>query len=61
MKKGMAIKLDNVSKYYKIYDRARDRVKEAFSPFRKKYYKEFCAVKDINLEIKKERFSESLV
>ncbi|AJI56124.1 ABC transporter ATP-binding protein [Francisella philomiragia] len=53
MKKGIAIKLDNVSKYYKIYDRARDRVKEAFSPFRKKYYKEFCAVKDINLEIKK--------
>lgn len=53
MKKDIAIKVDHVSKYYKIYDRARDRVKEAFSPFRKKYYKEFCAIDDVSLEIKK--------
>jgi lipopolysaccharide transport system ATP-binding protein len=53
MKKSVAIKVDNVCKYYKIYDRARDRVKEAFSPFRKKYYKEFCAIDDVSLEIKK--------
>ncbi|WP_150468048.1 ABC transporter ATP-binding protein [Francisella sp. SYW-9] len=53
MKKNIAIKLDNVSKYYKIYDRARDRVKEAFNPFRKKYHKNFCAVSNVNLEIKK--------
>lgn len=53
MKKDIVIKLQNVSKNYKIYDSARDRVKEAFSITRKKYYKDFCALKDINLEIKK--------
>lgn len=53
MKKDIVIKLQNVSKNYKIYDFARDRVKEAFSITRKKYYKDFCALKDINLEIKK--------
>ncbi|AEI35802.1 MULTISPECIES: ABC transporter ATP-binding protein [Francisella] len=53
MDKNIIIKLEKISKYYKIYERARDRVKEAFSPFRKKYYKEFCAIKDIDLEIKR--------
>ncbi|MBK2257731.1 ABC transporter ATP-binding protein [Francisella philomiragia] len=53
MKRNIAIKLTNVSKYYKIYDSARDRVKEAFSLSRKKYSKDFCAVKDVNLEINK--------
>lgn len=53
MNKDIAIKVDNVTKNYKIYDRARDRVKEAFSPFRKKYYKEFCVIDNVSLEIKK--------
>jgi lipopolysaccharide transport system ATP-binding protein len=53
MEKDIAIKLENVSKYYKIYNRARDRVKEAFSPTRKRYSKDFCAIKDVSLEIKK--------
>ncbi|MED7789175.1 ABC transporter ATP-binding protein [Francisella sp. 19X1-34] len=53
MKKDIVIKLSNLSKNYKIYESARDRVKEAFSITRKKYYKDFCAVKNINLDIKK--------
>ncbi|MCL4127291.1 UNVERIFIED_CONTAM: hypothetical protein GTU68_056676 [Idotea baltica] len=53
MEKNVVISLEGVSKYYKIYERARDRVKEAFNPFRKKYYKNFCAVEDVSLEIKK--------
>lgn len=53
MKKNIAIKLDRVTKNYKVYDRARDRVKEAFSITRKKYHRDFCAVKDISLEIKR--------
>ncbi|AXA33403.1 polysaccharide ABC transporter ATP-binding protein [Francisella adeliensis] len=53
MKKNVAIELKGVSKYYKTYDRARDRVKEAFSPIRKKYYKNFCAIKDVDLTIEK--------
>jgi len=50
---GMAISLKSVSKYYKLYDNPKDRIKEALSPFNKKYHKEFYALKNINLEVKK--------
>lgn len=49
----LAIKLENVSKYYKLYNSPKDRLKESLSPFRKHYHKEFYALKDINLEVKK--------
>ena len=47
------ISLRNVSMYYKLYNSPKDRLKEALSPTRKKYHKEFYATNDINLEIKK--------
>ena len=53
MRKNLAIKVDNVSKFYKIYNRARDRVKEAFNPFKKKYYNEHYVLENLNLEIEK--------
>lgn len=53
MKKNIAVKVENVSKHYKIYERARDRVKEAFNPFRKKYYSNFCAIDNLSFEIQK--------
>ena len=53
MGKNLAIKVDNVSKFYKIYNRARDRVKEAFNPFKKKYYNEHYVLENLNLEIEK--------
>ncbi|MCP5104363.1 MAG: ABC transporter ATP-binding protein, partial [bacterium] len=49
----IAVKLGNLSKFYKLYDSPRDRLKEALHPFGKKLHKEFYALKDINLEIKK--------
>jgi lipopolysaccharide transport system ATP-binding protein len=49
----VAIMLQNVSKSYKLYAASKDRLKEAFNPFGKKYHKELYILKDINLEVKK--------
>lgn len=49
----IAIKLQNVSKFYKLYDQPKDRLKEALHPFKKKYHNPFYALKGLNLEIKK--------
>lgn len=48
-----AIEIKNLSKVYKLYDNKKDRLKEAFSISRKKYHKDFYALKNINLKIKK--------
>ncbi len=53
MHKDIAVKLQNISKIYKLYDKPIDRLKESLHPFKKKYHKEFYALKNINLEIKK--------
>ena len=47
------IKLENVSKFYKLYDAPKDRLKEALHPRGKKYHKPFYALRGLNLEIKK--------
>ncbi len=48
-----AIKLENVSKHYKLYDNPKDRLKEALHPFGKKLHKKFYALNNINLEVKR--------
>ncbi|MED0681025.1 ABC transporter ATP-binding protein [Aneurinibacillus thermoaerophilus] len=48
-----AIKVQNVSKIYKLYDKPVDRLKESIHPFGKKYHKDFYALKDISFEIKR--------
>ncbi|MCU7800351.1 MAG: ABC transporter ATP-binding protein [gamma proteobacterium symbiont of Lucinoma myriamae] len=53
MNKNIAVKLQNISKIYKLYDKPVDRLKESIHPLKKKYHKDFYALKDINLEIKK--------
>ena len=53
MQDDIAIKLQNVSKKYHLYDRPIDRLKEALHPFNKQFHKDFYALKDINLEVKK--------
>ena len=47
------IKLENVSKFYKLYGAPKDRLKEALHPRGKKYHKPFYALRGLNLEIKK--------
>lgn len=49
----VAIFLQNVSKFYKLYDSPKQRLLEALHPFGKKYHKEFYAIKNLNLEVKK--------
>lgn len=53
MDSNVVVKLENVSKYYKLYDKPKDRLKEALNPFGKKYHKEFYALQDINFELKR--------
>ena len=47
----IAIRVDNVSKLYKLYDKPADRLKETFSL--RKYHREFYALRDISFDIKR--------
>ncbi|MDY3741271.1 MAG: ATP-binding cassette domain-containing protein [Selenomonadaceae bacterium] len=49
----IAIKIEHLTKVYKIFDKPTDRVKEALNPFGKRYSKDFYALNDLNIEIKK--------
>lgn len=49
----IAIQVKNVSKMYKLYDKASDRLKESLGLTRKKRYKEHFALKNIDFEVKK--------
>lgn len=53
MNKDIAIKVENLSKVYKLYNAPIDRMKEALNPFKKNYHKEFYALNDVSFEIKK--------
>ena len=47
------IKIDNVSKIYKLYNQPMDRLKESLSLTRKTYGKAFYALKDVSFEVEK--------
>ncbi len=47
------IKVEHLSKIYKLYDRPIDRLKESVNPLKKSYHKDFYALNDISFEIKK--------
>lgn len=57
----IAIRVQNLSKCYQIYDRPQDRLKQSLLPRVKKlfgqpfkaYYREFWALKDISFEVRK--------
>lgn len=53
MNKDIAIKVENLSKIYKLYNAPIDRMKEALHPRKKSYHKEFYALNDVSFEIKK--------
>lgn len=48
-----AIKVQNISKMYKLYDKPTDRFKEALGISKKKLYQEHYALRDVSFEIKK--------
>ncbi len=45
------IQVDHVSKVYRLYEKPRDRIKEAFSLRRKTYYKEHYALRDVSFTV----------
>lgn len=53
MTNDIAIKIENLSKVYKIFDKPIDRMKEALHPFHKRYSKDFYALKNISFTLKK--------
>ena len=49
----IAIKVDNLTKIYHLYNSPQDRLKEALNPFKKSYHHDFYAMNDVSFEIKK--------
>ncbi|MCI8669070.1 MAG: ABC transporter ATP-binding protein [Lachnospiraceae bacterium] len=49
----IAIKVSNLTKIYKLYDKPTLRLKEALSVTKKKYHKDFQALNDVSFEIEK--------
>ena len=49
----ISIRVDNVTKIYRLYDRHIDRLKESLHPFRKKYHRDFYALKRVGFEVKR--------
>jgi ABC-type polysaccharide/polyol phosphate transport system ATPase subunit len=47
------ISVSNVSKKYRIYDRPRDRLKEVFHPLRRKFHRDYWAIKDVSFDVQK--------
>ena len=47
----LAVSLRDISKKYKLFSTPRERLKEAFHPFRKRYHREFWALSGISFEV----------
>ena len=52
-KSQLAIKLTNLGKCYNVYSKPKDRIKQLLWQGQRQYYKEFWALRNINLEIKR--------
>jgi len=52
----LAIKAEHISKIFRIYDKPTDRLREAFSFNRQKYFTDFRALNDVSFEVKKGEF-----
>jgi lipopolysaccharide transport system ATP-binding protein len=53
MSDDIAIKVENLSKCYQIYDKPKDRLLQMLTRGHKKYFREFWALKDVSFEVKK--------
>ncbi len=53
MSSNLAIHAQHLSKAFQLYDRPIDRLKQMLMRGRRRYYKEFAALHDINFELKK--------
>ena len=53
MESNLAIKVCDVTKIYRLYDKPIDRLKESISLTHKKYHKEFFALDKISFSVEK--------
>ena len=53
MSSDFAVKVENLSKCYQIYDKPHDRLLQMLARHRKKFYREFRALEDVSFEVKK--------
>lgn len=51
-----AIRVDHVTKVYKLFDKPIDRLKESLRPGRREYHKKFYALNDISFEVEEGQF-----
>lgn len=49
----IAIKVENLSKVYHLYNKPQDRLKEALNPFKKSYHHDFHAIDNVSFEVKR--------
>ncbi len=49
----VAVKINNLTKTYKLYDSILDRFKESLNPFGIKYHRDFHALDDVSFEIRR--------
>jgi ABC-type polysaccharide/polyol phosphate transport system ATPase subunit len=49
----VAISVKNLGKKYHLYDSPKHRLKEALHPFRKKYHREFWALRNVSFELRR--------
>ncbi len=49
--KHLSVKVDSLTKIYPLYASPRDRLKETLHPKRKKYHKEYYALKNVSFEV----------
>ena len=49
----VVIKVEHLSKIYKLFDKPSDRLKETLHPFGKRYSRDFYALNDVSFEVKK--------
>ncbi|MCX5950016.1 MAG: ABC transporter ATP-binding protein, partial [Cyanobacteria bacterium] len=50
---AVAIRVDDLSKCFRIYDTPKDRLKQALWRGRRQYYREFWALRDVSFEVKR--------
>lgn len=53
MSSDIAIRIENLTKVYKLYGSPQDRLKESLHPLRKKYHHDFHALRNVSFDIKK--------
>ncbi|MDQ0660052.1 ABC transporter ATP-binding protein [Paenibacillus sp. W2I17] len=53
MNSDVAIKVEGLTKTYKIYENPIDRLKEGLNPFKKDYHRDFNALNQVSFELKK--------